>query len=67
MGGSGEAVTLADHGGIAAMVEGLSAAGYLCTRATAPPHTRYEHQPDGNSFDMMRNMIVRKAAPAPVL
>ena len=59
-GHSGETVTLQEHGGVTATIEGISDQGFLRTRSTQPPHDRYEHQPDGNSFDIMKNMIARK-------
>ena len=45
------------------MVEGLSDQGFLRTRSTTNPADVFEHQPDGNSFDIMRHMIVKKVQP----
>ena len=44
-------------------MDGITEEGYLRTRSTADAATTYELQPDGNSFDLMKNMIARKLPP----
>ena len=56
-------MTLPDHGNVQAIVDGITEEGYLRTRSTADAATTYELQPDGNSFDLMKNMIARKLPP----
>jgi len=56
----GEKVRLEDFGGVEAVIEGINEHGFLVTRGVANPSDVFEHQPDGNSFDLMKHMIVKK-------
>ena len=53
-------MTLQDRGGVTATIEGISDQGFLRTRSVAAPFEVFDHQPDGNSFDIMKNLVARK-------
>lgn len=52
----GQEVTLQDHG-CKALIKGLDDYGYLLAESSGK---QYRLQPDGNSFDLMNNLIVMK-------
>ena len=55
---SGQQVTLEQYGGLPVRIEGITAFGYLrCVSLDQSRPGEYELQPDGNSFDLMKNMI----------
>lgn len=55
---SGQEVVLAEEGGAAVRIEGLSQHGYLLASDAAGQ--RYELHPDGNSLDFFQGLVRRK-------
>ncbi|KAJ3045779.1 biotin holocarboxylase synthetase [Rhizophlyctis rosea] len=59
---SGQSVTLGDEGNVRAMIVGVDSSGLLRAVVENGPEAGQEKllQPDGNSFDMLKGLIVRK-------
>jgi hypothetical protein len=56
---SNQEVTLQEHGNVKARITGLDSSGLL--RAITDDGEIYLLQPDGNSFDMLKGLISKKA------